>query len=121
MLQVNQPADPRVRAAAIAIARRCVFIVQACLREEERIEALRSCCAINGRVCCILSIKPTFCDDAQARLDKKMLQDVLSKTLSPPTRRGLVAESVGRYGVSVRRACEATQTTAARRRSSPAS
>jgi hypothetical protein len=31
----NQPADPRVHAVAIRIARRCRWKIQACLREEE--------------------------------------------------------------------------------------
>jgi hypothetical protein len=31
----NRPADPAVHAAAIRIARRCRFTIQACLREEE--------------------------------------------------------------------------------------
>jgi hypothetical protein len=41
MIEITRPADPDVHAMAIAIARRCVYIIQAVLREEERIEALR--------------------------------------------------------------------------------
>ncbi len=37
----SQPCDPAVHAAAITIARHFVWIIQAVLREEERIEALR--------------------------------------------------------------------------------
>lgn len=35
MFVESRPADPGVHAAAIRIARRCRFTVQACLREEE--------------------------------------------------------------------------------------
>lgn len=35
----NQPADPAVHAVAATIARRCVWIIQAVLREEERGDA----------------------------------------------------------------------------------
>ncbi|WP_438269977.1 IS3 family transposase [Paludisphaera mucosa] len=46
---------------------------------------------------------------ADLSLDKRMLQDVLAKKfLSPPQRRKAVADLTVRYGVSVRRACEAT-------------
>jgi hypothetical protein len=37
----SQPCDPAVHAQCIKIARKCVWIIQACLREEERGEALR--------------------------------------------------------------------------------
>ena len=37
----SSPADARTHETAISIARRCVWIIQAVLREEERIEALR--------------------------------------------------------------------------------
>ena len=33
--------DPQIHAAAIVIARRCVNIIQVCLRDEEVIEATR--------------------------------------------------------------------------------
>ena len=36
-----QPCDPAVHAAAVRMARRFVWIIQAVLREEERIDALR--------------------------------------------------------------------------------
>ncbi|WP_422923355.1 IS3 family transposase [Singulisphaera sp. PoT] len=46
---------------------------------------------------------------ADLSLDKKMLQDVLAKkSLTPPQRRAIVADLTVRYGVGVRRACEAT-------------
>jgi hypothetical protein len=35
MFMQNQPADPRMHAVAIRIARRCRSIIQTCLREEE--------------------------------------------------------------------------------------
>jgi hypothetical protein len=35
MIVEDRPADPRVHAAAIRIARRCRWKIQACLREEE--------------------------------------------------------------------------------------
>jgi len=35
MFNQNRPADPQVHAAAIRIARRCRWKIQACLREEE--------------------------------------------------------------------------------------
>jgi hypothetical protein len=35
------PTDAKTHEAAIAIARRCVWIIQAVLREEERIDAVR--------------------------------------------------------------------------------
>lgn len=35
------PTDAKTHETAIVIARRCVWIIQAVLREEERIEALR--------------------------------------------------------------------------------
>lgn len=41
MIQQNEPADPAVHALCIRIARRCVWVIQAVLREEERGEALR--------------------------------------------------------------------------------
>lgn len=39
MLIHSEACDPRVHAAAIAMARRCRFIIQACLREEEWADA----------------------------------------------------------------------------------
>jgi hypothetical protein len=41
VLNTNQPADPAIHAAAVRMARRCVYIIQAVLREEEVIEATR--------------------------------------------------------------------------------
>lgn len=35
-------ADPHVHAVCMRIAKKCVWIIQSLLREEERIEALRS-------------------------------------------------------------------------------
>ena len=35
MFIANQPADPEIHEAAIRIARRCRYLIQACLREEE--------------------------------------------------------------------------------------
>jgi hypothetical protein len=35
MIQLDKPCDPAIHAAACQAARRCRFIVQACLREEE--------------------------------------------------------------------------------------
>lgn len=37
----SQAADPAVHALCVRIAKRCVWIIQAVLREEERIEAAR--------------------------------------------------------------------------------
>jgi hypothetical protein len=37
----SEPANPAVHQLSIRIARRCVFIIQAVLREEERGDALR--------------------------------------------------------------------------------
>ena len=37
----SSPTDAKTHETAIAIARRCVWIIQAVLRDEERIEALR--------------------------------------------------------------------------------
>jgi hypothetical protein len=37
----SQSCDPAVHALCVRIAKRCVWIIQACLREEERIEAAR--------------------------------------------------------------------------------
>lgn len=37
----SQAADPAVHRLSIEIARKCVWIIQGCLREEERIEATR--------------------------------------------------------------------------------
>lgn len=37
----SSPTDPRTHETAVAIARRCVWIIQAVLREEERADALR--------------------------------------------------------------------------------
>jgi hypothetical protein len=41
MIVESQAADPAVHHLCVRIARRCVFIIQAVLREEERIEATR--------------------------------------------------------------------------------
>lgn len=41
MLMTSRPADPRVHETAIAAARRCRRIIQACLREEEWTDADR--------------------------------------------------------------------------------
>ncbi|MEW4569548.1 hypothetical protein AB1L88_16910 [Tautonia sp. JC769] len=41
MIRQNAPCDPAVHRLSVAIARRCVHIIQAVLREEERGEALR--------------------------------------------------------------------------------
>lgn len=41
MLQSHQPIDPAVHDLCIRIARKCVWVIQAVLREEERIEAVR--------------------------------------------------------------------------------
>ena len=41
MFMPNQPVRPEVHEAAIRIARRCRYIVQACLREEEWLDADR--------------------------------------------------------------------------------
>jgi hypothetical protein len=46
MFSQSQPADPQVHAAAIRIARKCRFTVQACLREEEWTDADREFYAI---------------------------------------------------------------------------
>ncbi len=37
----NQSVNPAVHNICIKIAQRCVWVIQACLREEERIEAVR--------------------------------------------------------------------------------
>jgi hypothetical protein len=37
----SSPTDAKTHETAIAIARRCVWIIQAVLREEERIDAVR--------------------------------------------------------------------------------
>ena len=41
MFTESQAADPAVHALCVKIARRCVWIIQAVLREEERIDAVR--------------------------------------------------------------------------------
>jgi hypothetical protein len=41
MIQSNHPCDPKVHETAIRIARRCLFIIQTCLREYEWDDALR--------------------------------------------------------------------------------
>jgi hypothetical protein len=41
MLQSHQSTDPAVHDLCIRIARKCVWVIQAVLREEERIEAVR--------------------------------------------------------------------------------
>jgi hypothetical protein len=46
MFADNRPADPQVHAAAIRIARKCRWTVQACLREEEWTDADREFYAI---------------------------------------------------------------------------
>jgi hypothetical protein len=35
MFIMSQPADPRIHEAAVCMARRCRYLIQACLREEE--------------------------------------------------------------------------------------
>ena len=35
MFVISQPADPAIHEAAVRMARRCRFLIQACLREEE--------------------------------------------------------------------------------------
>jgi hypothetical protein len=42
----SSPTDDKTHETAIAIARRCVWIIQAELREEERIEAVREFYAV---------------------------------------------------------------------------
>jgi hypothetical protein len=42
----SQPADPQIHEAAIKMARRFVWIIQAILRDEERGDALREAYAI---------------------------------------------------------------------------
>jgi hypothetical protein len=42
MINNNQPCDPRIHEAAVWLARKCVHIIRAVLREEEVIEATRS-------------------------------------------------------------------------------
>ena len=37
----QQPADPRIHEAAIRMAKRCRYLIQACLREEEWMDADR--------------------------------------------------------------------------------
>jgi hypothetical protein len=39
MIQQNQPCDPAVHSLAVRCANKLVWIIQACLREEERVEA----------------------------------------------------------------------------------
>jgi len=41
MIKANAPCDPHIHALAIALARKCRHVVQACLREEEWGEADR--------------------------------------------------------------------------------
>jgi hypothetical protein len=41
MISLNEPCDPKVHATAVAIAKRCLYIIQAVLREEEWGDALR--------------------------------------------------------------------------------
>ena len=38
---MSQPADPRIHEAAVRMARRCRYLIQACLREEEWLDADR--------------------------------------------------------------------------------
>jgi hypothetical protein len=35
MFVISEPADPKIHEAATRMARRCRFLIQACLREEE--------------------------------------------------------------------------------------
>jgi hypothetical protein len=42
----STPTDAKTHEAAIAIARRCCWIIQAVLREEERIDAVREFYAV---------------------------------------------------------------------------
>lgn len=41
MFVESQSADPAVHRLSVTIAKRCVWVIQAILREEERIEAAR--------------------------------------------------------------------------------
>ena len=58
MLIDSQLVDPAVHALCIKIAQRCVWIIQTCLREEERIEAVREF----YRVCREELDKPPGCE-----------------------------------------------------------
>jgi hypothetical protein len=40
VISANAPADPRIHETAIAIARRCLWIIRVCLREEEWPDAM---------------------------------------------------------------------------------
>jgi hypothetical protein len=42
MFVESQSADPAIHALCIKIARRCVWIIQGCLRDEERSDALEA-------------------------------------------------------------------------------
>lgn len=42
MIQQNAPCDPAVHALCIQIARKCLWIMQGCLREVERRDALEA-------------------------------------------------------------------------------
>lgn len=41
MIQQNAPADPATHELCMRLAQKCLWIIQGCLREEERVEALR--------------------------------------------------------------------------------
>jgi hypothetical protein len=60
VISQNSPVDPAVHALAITCAKRCVWIIQACLREEERIEAVRE---FYGVLVEELSKKPTSVEE----------------------------------------------------------
>lgn len=46
MIRIDQAADPAVHALSIRIAQRCLYVIQAVLREEERGDALREFYAV---------------------------------------------------------------------------
>jgi hypothetical protein len=41
MIQTHQPCDPRIHELAIRLARACRYVIQSCLRDEEKGEADR--------------------------------------------------------------------------------
>ena len=46
----SQPADPKVHEQARCIASECVWIIQAVLREEERLDAMREFYSVARRI-----------------------------------------------------------------------
>lgn len=42
MIQQNQPCDPAIHAACTEIARKCLWLIRGCLREEEWGDALEA-------------------------------------------------------------------------------